>query len=368
MTRSAQTNPSGAVVNLSHYKEAGVDTDEADAGLSRLATRIKKTWPSPNAHMGAVQLDVGHFANVVDIGGMGIAISTDGVGSKAMIASQLGKYDTIGIDCVAMNVNDIICVGARPVSMVDYVAIEEVKADILDAISIGLCKGAEIARVSITGGETAQLAGMVHGLDLAGTAIGYVALDKILVGQNIQEGDAVIGVESNGIHSNGLSLARRSLFDIGKYELSKHFDELGSDLGTELLRPTDIYVREAMELIEKIGSLKALVHITSDGLLNLTRLNPKVGFVIDSLPPTPPIFTIIEKVGRINRQEMFSVFNMGIGFCVVVGEKDVTAARAIWNKGGFRTHVIGHAVKDPSRTVTMPQYGLKGRHKHFEPT
>jgi AIR synthase related protein, N-terminal domain len=180
------------------------------AEAKRLASRVDSI---ATANFGAVQLDIGYFANVVDICGQGIAITTDGIGSKAMIASELGKYDSIGIDCVAMNVNDLICVGAKPVSMVDYLAVEKVDAEMLDAISVGLCAGAELAGISISGGETAQLKGMIHGFDLTGTAIGHVPLDKILVGQDIQEGDVLIGVESNGIHSNGLSLARRAFFE-----------------------------------------------------------------------------------------------------------------------------------------------------------
>jgi len=195
-----------------HYRDAGVNTDEADAGLQKLTARIVDTWP-PAGSPGAVKLPIGYFANVVDIGGQGIAITTDGIGSKAMIATLLGKYDTVGIDCVAMNVNDLICVGAKPVSMVDYIAIEKVEASTLDALSVGLCIGARTAGISISGGETAQLSGMVHGFDLAATAIGYVPLDKILVGENIKQGDVLIGVESNGIHSNGLSLARRAFFE-----------------------------------------------------------------------------------------------------------------------------------------------------------
>jgi len=175
------------------YTQAGVDTNEADAGIRSLARRIIETWPGPT-DPGAVKLDIGYFANVIDIGGQGIAISTDGIGSKAMIATMVGKYDTVGIDCVAMNVNDLICVGAKPVSMVDYIAIDKVEAHILDEISIGLCAGAKLAQISISGGETAQLKDLVKGFDLAGTAIGHVALDRILVGQNIREGDVLIGV------------------------------------------------------------------------------------------------------------------------------------------------------------------------------
>jgi phosphoribosylformylglycinamidine cyclo-ligase len=353
-----------ASLRQDRYREAGVDTDEADAGLQKLRHRIAQTWP-PAGHDGVVQLDIGYFANVVEIGGLGIAISTDGIGSKAMIASMARKYDTVGIDCVAMNVNDVICVGARPVSMVDYIAIDEIDAEILDAISIGLCEGAKLAGISICGGETAQLKGMVHGFDLAGTAIGCVPLDKILVGQDVREGDVVIGIESSGVHSNGLTLARRAFFESNKYALSHRFAELDCDLATELLRPTRIYVREALELMNRIGSLKALAHITSDGLLNLTRVKADVGYVIDALPAAPPIFSIIQRLGEVDTAEMYAVFNMGIGFCAVVTAEDADAAISLASAHGKRAHRIGYAVADPQRRVRLTKQGLIGGGKHF---
>jgi phosphoribosylformylglycinamidine cyclo-ligase len=191
------------------YRDSGVDTDEADIGLSRLVKRITGTWP-PHGNFGAVQLSIGYFANVIDIGGTGLAICTDGVGSKAIIAQLMNKYDTIGIDCIAMNVNDLICVGAQPVSLVDYIAVERIDAQMLDTIAIGLAQGAEQAGISISGGETAQLEDVVRGFDLAGTAVGTVPLDKIVTGRHLEPGDRVIGIESSGIHSNGLSLARKA--------------------------------------------------------------------------------------------------------------------------------------------------------------
>jgi phosphoribosylformylglycinamidine cyclo-ligase len=348
------------------YRDAGVDTDEADAGLQRLTRRIVGTWP-PARGFGAVQLDIGYFANVVDVGGQGIAITTDGIGSKAMIATMLRKYDTVGIDCVAMNVNDVICVGATPVSMVDYIAIEKVEANILDAISVGLCAGAKMAGISISGGETAQLKDMIRGFDLAGTAIGHVPLDKILVGQHVEEGDIVIGIASNGIHSNGLSLARRAFFESNNYKLSHRFDELGTDLGTELLRPTHIYVQEALALLRQIPSVKALAHITSDGFLNLTRVKADVGYVIDALPPIPPIFSIVQRLGQVDDAEMFSVYNMGIGFCAIVAPADADAALAILGSHGRRAHRIGYAVADTARRVRLTQQNLLGQGKHFSP-
>lgn len=351
-------------VTRDNYRDAGVDTDAADDGLTRLTRRIAATWPAAGA-LGAVKLPIGYFANVVDVYGHGIAISTDGVGSKTMIAALLGKYDTVGIDCVAMNVNDVICVGARPVSMVDYIAVERVEADMLEAISIGLCAGARLAGISISGGETAQLKDMIRGFDLAGTAIGHVPLDRILVGAHVREGDAVIGIESNGIHSNGLSLARRAFFEINSYNCAHRFAELNHDLGTELLRPTHIYVREALELLDRIPSVKAFAHITSDGLLNLTRVQANAGYVIDALPPVPPIFSIIQRLGDVELTEMFAVFNMGIGFCAVVAEEDADLAVAILGGKGKRAFRIGHATSDAKRRVTLAQYGLVGEGKHF---
>src|SRR5260370_13945408 len=165
------------------YRDSGVDTDEADIGLTRLIQRITRTWP-PWGSVGGVQLPVGYLANVVDIGGIGLAICTDGVGSKVIIAQLMQRYDTIGIDCIAMNVNDLICVGAQPISLVDYIAVEQANAQILEAIAIGLGDGADQAGVSISGGETAQLEDIVHGFDLAGTAVGTVPLDRILTGRH----------------------------------------------------------------------------------------------------------------------------------------------------------------------------------------
>jgi phosphoribosylformylglycinamidine cyclo-ligase len=300
------------------YKEAGVDIAEADAGLRNIVSRITATWPKSG--LGAVQLPIGYFANVIDVGGIGLGICTDGVGSKAIVAQLMNKYDTIGIDCVAMNVNDLLCVGARPLSMVDYIAIEQADAAMLDGIAVGLAEGARQAGISISGGEISQLRDVVRGFDLVGMAVGTVALDRIIVGRDIEPGDRVIGIASNGIHSNGLSLARRAFFDEAGVTVDHVFPELGCPLGEELLRPTFIYVPEILEIIERVPSVKALIHITGDGLLNLPRVEAQVGFVIDALPPPPPIFGLIEEHAGVARAEMFEVYNMGIGFCVVVAD------------------------------------------------
>ena len=347
------------------YKEAGVDVGEADKGLANIIGRITATWPQSG--LGRVQLPIGYFANVIDIGGTGLAIGTDGVGSKAIVAEMMKRYDTVGIDCVAMNVNDLLCVGAKPISMVDYIAIEKADAAVLDGIAIGLAEGARQAGVSITGGEISQLPAVVRGFDLVGTAVGLVPLDRIIVGRDLKPGDKVIGIASNGLHSNGFTLTRRVFFDIARVGVDHVFPELGCPLGEELLRPTHIYVPEILELLDRIASVKALIHITGDGLMNLPRVAAEVGFVLDTLPPAPPIFGLIERLGGISRAEMFEVYNMGIGFCVVVPERDADATLAILNRYNRNASVIGYVAPDPGKSVRLPQEKLIGRGKKFSP-
>jgi len=347
------------------HKASGVDIAEADAGLGNIVSRITATWPKSG--FGAVQLPIGYFANIIDIGGIGLAITTDGVGSKAMIADMMRKYDTIGIDCIAMNVNDLLCVGARPVSLVDYIAVEKADAAMLDGIAIGLTEGARQSNISITGGEISQLRDVVRGFDLVGTAVGTVALDRILVGRDLVPGDVVIGLASSGIHSNGMTLTRRVFFERAGAKIDTYFPELGCTLGEELLRPTLIYVPEIIEVLDRVPSVKALIHITGDGLLNLPRVDAEIGFVIDDLPAPPPLFGLIEKLGGVGRAEMFEVYNMGIGFCVVVSPADADATLAILARHDRQAAVIGRAVADPSKSVQLPREKLVGAGKRFRP-
>src|SRR6516165_8673503 len=299
--------------NFSHetgrYRQAGVDIAAAESGLHKIIDRIRQTWPAAGG-VGAVKLDIGYFANVIDIGGVGLAICTDGVGSKSIVADMLKKYDTIGIDCVAMNVNDVICVGARPVSMVDYIAVGEADADMLGAIAVGLAEGARQAGISISGGEIAQLKDIVHGFDLVGMAVGLVPLNRIITGRDVEPGDVVIGLESNGVHSNGLTLARQVLFDRAGLSVDHVPPELGKSLGEELLRPTFVYVSEIVEIIKQVPTVKGLINITGDGLLNLTRVDAAVGFEISAMPPMPSIFRLIQTHGAVSDAEMYQVFNM----------------------------------------------------------
>ena len=346
------------------YKAAGVDTAAAQSGLQKIIASIKETWPVSGG-VGTVKLDIGYFANVIDIGGIGLAICTDGVGSKSIVAQMMGRYDTIGIDCVAMNVNDVICVGARPVSMVDYIAVEDADADMLGAIAIGLAAGAKEAGVSISGGEISPLKDVMRGFDLVGMAVGLVPLDRIITGRDLVPGDVIIGIESSGIHSNGLTLARYVFFKQRNLSVDHVFPELGIPLGEELLRATLIYVPEIIEIVDKIPTVKALINITGDGLLNLPRVDARVGFQIDNLPPIPPIFRLIQQHGAVSTAEMFEVYNMGVGFCVLVAEQDRDAVLSILQRHHRRAQVIGRVVEDDSKGVYLPRQRLVGHGKEF---
>jgi phosphoribosylformylglycinamidine cyclo-ligase len=355
------------VTSHTAYRDSGVDTDEADIGLSCLIERITHTWPPPS-DFGGVQIRNGYFANVINIGGgLGLAICTDGVGSKAIIADRMKRYNTIGIDCIAMNVNDLICVGAKPVSLVDYIAVQHVDSQMLDSIAIGLADGAEQARISISGGEIAQLEDVVQGFDLAGTAIGTVPLDKVITGRHLEPGDRIIGIQSSGIHSNGLTLARRAFFKrVQPLSFEYEIPGTGVALGDELLRPTIIYVREVLEILTRITDIKALVNITSDGLLNLSRVdNPRVGFIIDEMPETPEIFKLIQHQGGVSDAEMFEVYNMGVGFCVVADEANVSSILTILEEHGRKAWVIGRVTEDAAKRVYLPRQRLVGHKKRF---
>jgi phosphoribosylformylglycinamidine cyclo-ligase len=351
------------------YQAAGVDTDREDQALTRLVKHIKPTWPTHGT--GRVALDIGYFANVLDVGGIGLAVTTDGVCTKVMIAQLMNTYNTVGIDCVAMNVNDLLCVGATPISMVDYLAIESLNPDMIEAIAEGMAQGAEQANISISGGEMAQLRDIIKGampelgFDLAGMAIGTVALDKIIIGQQIEDGDVVVGIESNGIHSNGLSLARHVFLEKEQMTLRESYPGLNGSLGDELLKPTYIYVREVLEILNQSIPVKALIHITSDGFLNLTRVKSRASYIIDPLPHPPAIFSLIRNLGQISPEQMFSVYNMGIGFCIVVPEREVDRVCSIIKSYEKAARIIGYAKADGQAEVEIPSEGLIGKGKKF---
>jgi len=285
----------------------------------------------------------GHYASVIRIDERtGIALSTDGVGTKLAIAEQLGRYDSIGIDCVAMNVNDVICVGAEPLAMLDYIAAEIADAEVCRQIGVGLARGAQVAGIEIPGGELAQLGDMVRGFDLAGACFGIVALDAIVDGSTVQPGDPVLGLPSSGLHSNGYTLARRALDGIPLDD-----EQLGAPLGEVLLTPTEIYVRPVLELLGSGVAARGLAHITSGGLGNLLRLRAEVGYEIDDPLPAPPVFALIQERAQVSDDEMQDVFNMGCGFCCVVAADDEQAALEILHRHYPGAKRIGRATTGP---------------------
>ena len=352
------------------YTTVGVNTQKEESGLRTLVHHLQETFATRPAGLGQVQLPFGFFANVIDIGGTGLAISTDGVGSKILIAQMMDKYDTVGIDCVAMNVNDVLCVGAEPLTMVDYIAVQAPNPRLLGELAKGLKAGALTAGITIPGGEIAQVRDIIkgarpgYGFDLAGTAVGTVPLDKILVGRSIEPDDVMLGLRSSGVHSNGVTLARRLL---KKYRVTTHFNDLGRSLGEELLAPTRIYVREIVDVLKSDVDVKALIHITSDGFLNMLRVASNTGYVVHSLPEPHPIFKIIEREANVTIEEMYRVYNMGIGFCLVVSHRGdhVTRTREILKRHNVEGYEIGRAVAEPEKAIVIEPANLVGKDGRF---
>lgn len=349
------------------YSKAGVDMEKEEGGMEKL-----RKWVDKSLEARDTILPIGYFANVVNIAGVGIAISIDGVGTKLLVAQMLGKYDTVGIDCVAMNVNDVICVGARALCMVDYLALEEPREDLLEAIGKGLYEGAKKAGIAIVGGETAQLKEMLKGarkgyaFDLAGACLGIVPLDRIIIGNEIEEGDVLIGLESSGIHSNGLTLARKVLLK-DHLSLYRFSPDLGRTIGEELLEPTRIYTREVYEILDSGARVKALINITGGGLLNLLRVAKPVEIEIGELPPTPPIFSLIQREGNITDEEMFRVFNMGVGFCLIVSEEDVNSVQELCRRMSVKSFLLGKVriAREGESKVILKELGLVGEGQRF---
>jgi phosphoribosylformylglycinamidine cyclo-ligase len=301
------------------YERAGVSQAGADGAVEALVRSLSAIDTGKPSRV--VPLP-GHYASVLRLDdGTGLALSTDTVGTKMVVAERLGRYDTIGIDCVAMGANDVICVGAEPIAMLDFILTDRADPAICAELGAGLARGAELAGVEIPGGEIAQVADIVSGQELGGTCVGLVDLDAIVTGASVAPGDAVIGLPSSGLHSNGYTLARRALADVPLDD-----ERLGRPLGDVLLEPTEIYVPAVLQLLRSPVDVRGLAHITGDGLNNLLRLEAEVGYEIDDPLPVPPVFNLVQELGRISDDEMHEVFNMGCGFCCVVAAADEPAA------------------------------------------
>ncbi len=301
------------------YAEAGVNETEVSEGLRVLGKYVRKSFEH-----GDVMQDYGHYANTVRVSAdLCIAMSTDGVGSKVLVAEMAGRYDTIGQDCVAMNVNDLVSVGVLPIGFVDYLAAQKpLPKEILSQIGQGLLDGCRVSGIPILGGETAILPDMIRGttdmgIDLAGTAVGTAHPDELIDGSMIGDGDVILGVSSNGVHSNGFTLARKVIFS--KLGIDDTFP-WGTRVADELLRPTRIYVPHLKALRKSGVEIHGIAHVTGSGFKKLLRLKA-ARFRIRTLPDIQHIFSYLQKEGQIEWKEMFSTFNMSVGLVVIVLDK-----------------------------------------------
>jgi phosphoribosylformylglycinamidine cyclo-ligase len=352
------------------YAAAGVDTGQADQGVAAIVSILKAI--NPGRPSMALPLS-GHYASVMAIPGatgadgspLGIALATDSVGSKVIVAEQTGRFDTIGIDCVAMNVNDLVCIGAEPIALLDYIAVEAAEPQLLADLAIGLAAGAEMAEIEIPGGEVCQVPEVLqghpspYGFDLVGSAFGTVALDKLITGQDVRPGDALIGLPASGVHSNGLTLARRALLGDGGLSLEATPPELnGKSVADVLLEPTVIYVKAIKALIRSEFEVRGLAHITGGGLTNLLRIGSGVGYSIAERLPMPPVFGLIAQLAHVPAAEMWEVFNMGCGLVAMVPADQADGAVALLSEFHPGTAVIG-AVTDRTGTVEVPALGIR---------
>ncbi|WNY25545.1 phosphoribosylformylglycinamidine cyclo-ligase [Methanolapillus millepedarum] len=315
------------------YAASGVDIRMEEDTIKSLT----KKMTFKREGFGAPLTEIGHYAGLIDFGEFAIAMTTDGVGSKVLIANEMGKWNTVGIDCIAMNVNDLLAIGAEPVAFVDYLALEKHKPGFAAEIGEGLSKGAEISRMSIVGGETATLPDIIKGFDLAGTCIGFVKKENVLTGEKIKEGDVIIGLKSTGVHSNGYSLVRKIIKE-SPYEYQDYCPyNPKKTIGDELLTPTAIYM-EVLDVIKKY-EVHGLAHITGSGLLKLHRIT-KLGFDFTDPMEPPAIFKFLQEQGKVSDLEMYKTFNMGMGFVIIVPE-DV-AQYVVGMTGG---KIVGKIVK-----------------------
>lgn len=326
------------------YKEAGVDIDRANSFVKRITPLIKTTsrrevMSGIGGFGGLFHLDISKNRDPV------LVSSTDGVGTKLKIAQMLNIHDTVGIDLVAMSVNDVVVQGAEPLFFLDYIAMGKILVDTSVRIMEGIVRGCQDAGCALIGGETAEMPGFYPDgeYDLAGFCVGVVEADKLIDGSEIRVGDRMIGIASSGMHSNGFSLARRVLFDEGKLNPADYVKDLDQTIGLELLKPTKIYVKPILNLLKNFR-IRGIVHITGGGFIdNIPRILPGAcrAVIHRGSWPVPTIFKLIQEMGNIEESEMLRVFNMGIGMIIIAAEKDHTEIMERLDKLGEKAYSIG---------------------------
>ena len=322
------------------YRDAGVDVGQVRIAQKSIGKLISATHRMIGA--GKVVSGFGHYAGLIKLGSELLALHSDGVGTKVLVAQLMNRFDTVGIDCVAMNVNDIICVGAQPVGFIDYIALRQPNDEILQEIAKGLVEGARQSQMAIVGGETAVLpdviAGEENAFDLAGMVMGVVK-GKPILGNAIKPGDVILGVESSGLHSNGFTLARKVL--LSKYSVDDNADYLVQTVGEELLIPTRIYVRPVIEILRKKIAVHGLANITGGAFTKLPRLGANVSYDLNALPAPTGIFRQIQIEGDVDSKEMYRTFNMGVGFCVIAPKASVDDIIKMFAKYKMRCRAVG---------------------------
>jgi phosphoribosylformylglycinamidine cyclo-ligase len=317
------------------YEKSGVSIDQKSSAIKALVDKLeyKRNGIGQNVRL------PGLFASLIDFGDRYITLATDGVGTKLMIAEALNKWDTVGIDCIAMNVNDTICVNAEPTSFVDYIAIDKPNEEITREIGKGLQKGAELSNMEIVGGEIAVLPEIVNGVDLSGTCLGYVAKDRIITGETCEEGDLIVALKSSGIHSNGLTLARK-IVEANNIGWNDSISGLSKSIGEELLTPTEIYVKQVLEITSQF-KVHGLVDITGGGLRNILRMRKGLQYVISDPVKPAPIFTKLQELGEVEDKEIYQTLNMSMGFTIIAPADD---AEQIAKKYG-NAEIVGRVQK-----------------------
>jgi phosphoribosylformylglycinamidine cyclo-ligase len=341
--------------NKMTYADLGIDIKMISKAQKRIGDMISATHLLPFSTK--VLSGYGAYAGLIGLGNKVLALHTDGVGSKIIVAQMMNRFDTIGLDCIAMNVNDIICVGAQPLAFIDYIALKSANKILLQHIVKGLVKGAKECNIPIVGGETAILPDIISGFDdenafdLAGMVVGSASRSEVVLGEGIAVGDVIIGVESSGLHSNGYSLARRIL--LSKYSLEDIPPYLIRTTGEELLTPTRIYVKPVIEILKQRTSLQihGLAHITGGSFTKLARLNKGVRYMLNNLPSVDGIFKQIKVDGRIDIKEMYRTFNMGIGFCLILPRSSVDTVFHTFEKYRMRCIEIGEVEEGKGNVI-----------------
>ncbi len=338
------------------YKDAGVDTKEGERAVSLMKEHVKKTF-NENVLTGLGSFGSLFSLDVKDMEQPVLVSGTDGVGTKLKIAFMMDKHDTVGIDCVAMCVNDVLCQGAKPLFFLDYIATGRVKAEKIADIVKGIADGCSQSGSALVGGETAEMPDFYGDgeYDMAGFSVGIVDKKRIITGEKIRKGDKIVGIPSSGIHSNGYSLVRKVFFDKMGMSVTDHVDELGQTLGEALLTPTRIYANACGAVLPKFD-VRGIVHITGGGFYeNIPRILPEgTAAAIDvGSWEVPPIFPYIKKCGNIDRREMFSTFNMGIGMMMVVDAADAAGVVAALEAAGEKAYIIGEITEKTGESVDI---------------